>query len=157
MTLYFHRSQALYQPDDVIQPGNWGRVIQGIGPAHGRFYPEYVLESLRRREFPEKPSRLLCAFAFENFDRAAKWNRVVVEGIQEHIYAVTVPENALTHRGNVGWIEAMPLYRTFDGLDECVRNYWKGVDRDPEYWEVAVVAPLTVQNRLSRIEENGHK
>jgi hypothetical protein len=156
VTLYYHRSQLLYRKGDVIPPGNWGRVILGIGPAHKRFYPEYVLETIRRVEFTEKPSRMAAAFMFESHAGAVAWPRTVIQGIQEHVYAVTVPEGVPTHHGNFGWIDAMPLYRTFEGVEECARRYWRGDDRNPEQWEYVVSGALTVVDRLSKLEENGH-
>lgn len=156
MTFYYHRSQLLYEKGETIQPGNWGRVIQGAGPIHNRFYPEYVLEKIRQAEFTEKPSRMSSCFVFEDFAQAQKWGRIVIQGIQEHVYAVAIPDGVSYHRGNVGWVDAMPLYRTFVGLDECVRNYWRGNDRTPDLWELLVAGPLTVVDRLDRLEENGH-
>ena len=156
MTLYYHRSQLLYGKGDFIQPGNWGRVIQGIGATHNRFYPEYVLESIREREFGGKPSRMQASFVFEKHDKAASFPRVVIQGIKEHIYAVTLDGEPNTHRGNMGWIEAMPKYQTFKGLEECVRRYWREDDRDPDAWEMVVGGVLVVQDRVSSLEENGH-
>ena len=153
MTLY-HRSQLLYAEGDVILGGNWGRVILGLGPAHGRFYPEYVLESMRRREFARKPSRMASAFAFDDVERAESWARVIVQGVKEHIYAVEPATGAAIHRGNLGWIDAMATYRTFEGVESCALSYWRGDDREGSAWECIVGGSLRVVQRLTPIPED---
>ena len=42
---------------------------------------------------------------------------------------------ALTHWGNMGWIDAMNDYRSFDGVEGWARHYWQGDKRDPKTWE----------------------
>lgn len=62
--LFYHRAQPLYVPGDRILPGAWGRLVLGTGPDHGRFYFEMVWETIRRAEFPDRPSRMEAAFVF---------------------------------------------------------------------------------------------
>src|SRR5882672_9613578 len=95
MRLYYHRSQLLFRRGDLILPGNWGRVIWGYGPIHNRFYPEYALEVIRKQEFQEKPSRMTACFAFESHEKARTWARVIVQGLQEHVYAVTLDSDSV--------------------------------------------------------------
>jgi hypothetical protein len=150
--LFYHRTQALYHPGDTIAAGSWGRLILGTGPAHNRFYAEYLLESIRRAEFSSAPSRMAAAFAFEDADYAMNWNR----GPQEYVYAVSLLDStAPQHRGNMNWIDAMNEYRSFEGVDECARHYWRADDRDPRAWEVISSSGFTVEDRLTHIPENG--
>jgi hypothetical protein len=148
--LLYHRSGLLYRAGDRIQPGNWGRVILGAGPPHNRFYAEYLLDRVRS-EFSEKPSRMEACFAFENFDAARAWSR----GPAEYVYAVRLADSASPrHRGDMDWIDALPLYRTFDGVEECARRYWAGHERGMK-WEIVVAGELVVVDRLTAIAENG--
>lgn len=150
--LLYHRTQVLYKPGDVITAGNWGRLILGTGPNHNRFYAEYLLERIRSEEFASTPSRIHSAFAFEDAQFAMAWNR----GPQEYVYAVRVADtNAPQHRGNMDWIDAMNGYRSFEGVEECARHYWRGDDRNPQTWEVIATSGLVVMDRLTRIPENG--
>src|SRR5688572_23108483 len=111
MTALYYRSESLFEPGDVIQPGNWGRVISGKGPAHSAFYREYFLESIRRSEFQSKPSRMKAAFVFEDFEFARTWDRQKVE----YIYSVKVADEAApTCRTDMSWLEILPQHRTFD-------------------------------------------
>jgi hypothetical protein len=150
---FFYRSQLLFTAGDTIQPGSWGKAILGIGPRHNRYYPEYVLERIRAAEFQALPSRLSVCFVFEDFDACKNWSRTVVQGVSEHIYQVVVTDaEAVQFRGNLGWIDAMPDYRTFDGLDDCVRRYWRGEDRNANQWERLIASPIRVLTCLSKVE-----
>jgi hypothetical protein len=150
MTLLCHRTQALYEPGDFIA-GTWGRLILGIGPAHKRFYAEYLLERIRKAEFPSAPSRMKAAFAFEDAPYAMSWDR----GTQEYVYAVRLADDKPQHRGNMAWIDAMNEYRSFEGVEDCARHYWTGDDRDARTWEIVASGGLVVEDRLTRIPENG--
>jgi hypothetical protein len=150
--LLYHRTQGLYRSGDLILAGNWGRLILGIGPAHNRFYAEYLLDRIRLDEFPSAPSRLVCAFAFEDAQYTMEW-RGQPPG---YVYAVRLADpTAPQHRGNMDWIDAMNEYRSFEGVEECARHYWRGDDRDPQAWEVATIGGFVVEDRLTRIPENG--
>ena len=69
MTLY-HCSPSWLEPESVIRPGNYGRILKLIGPSHSHWLREQFLEFVRIQEFPDKPSRLTCAFTCENLDAA---------------------------------------------------------------------------------------
>lgn len=150
--LYYHRTQALYEPGDKILRGNWGRIILGTGPDHNRFYPEYVLERVRAAEFASKPARMKAAFAFESFECCASWSR----GKQEYIYAVRLEDPSCAfHRGDMTWIDIMPQYRSFDGVEHCARRYWSGEEREPGKWEIIAAGDLLIEDRLTKVPENG--
>ena len=33
----YHHTNEWYEPDELIQPGNWGRVVRGLGGRHDWF------------------------------------------------------------------------------------------------------------------------
>jgi hypothetical protein len=89
--LFYHRTQGLYEPGDLISAGNWGRLILGIGPTHNRFYAERLLDRIRLDEFPSASSRPVCAFAFEDAQYTMGW-----EGRpSEYVYAVRLADHPL--------------------------------------------------------------
>ncbi len=57
MTRYYHTNRQQCKPGDIIQPGNYGRIIHDIGPEHPHWIRECMLETVRRASFPGKPSR----------------------------------------------------------------------------------------------------
>lgn len=142
----YHSSGLWYEPGDTILAGSWGRVILGAGPSHNRFYPEQVIELIRRNEFDDKPSRIRAAFAFEDLGHARSGWR----GNQEHVYAVDLADSeAPLHRGDMAWIDAMPSQHTFEDIEACVRSYWAGKPHDDQRWEVASASDLIVVEKVT--------
>ncbi len=62
MPLY-HVSQVMLGPGSTILPGNFGRIIAAVGPAHTWWVHEHNLEIYRAAEFPTKPRRAHSAYA----------------------------------------------------------------------------------------------
>ena len=153
--LLYHRSQQLYERGDRVAPGNCGRLILGIGPSHNCFYREYLLEKIRQLEFPDKPSRMKAAFAFVTFDFAKTWKR---GNIVEYVFAVRIADqSALLHKGDMNWIDAMGEFRSFSGVEDCARHYWRGDERCANTWEIVTSGEFTIEDRLTSIAENGVK
>lgn len=154
--LYYHCSRSLYAPGDTILPGSWGRLILGIGPRHHRFYAEYLIERIRTTEFPEKPSRMASAFAFEDAGYAGTFAQQKRDQVVEYVYAVQPADSDTPlHRGDMSWIDELPNYRTFAGVEEVARRYWRGDERDPRAWEMVMPGPLRIIDRLSATLDNG--
>ncbi|MHB8589797.1 MAG: hypothetical protein ACYDA0_13250 [Candidatus Dormibacteraceae bacterium] len=76
-TTYYWRGALWLSPGEVIQPGNWGKVIFAFGVRHNLFFREYVYERVRATEFAVQPSHMRSASAFRDeavaraFDQAA--------------------------------------------------------------------------------------
>ena len=141
----WNRSRALLEPGDLIQPGNWGRTVLGFGTAHNFYLREYVIENIRAREYPDKPSRLKSSFAY------------VAEGcamrsFQDHgLYRVeVVDESQVIHRGDFGWIDLMPGLRTFSDLEDGARRYWDGTaaNAQSDSFEVVSESQLRIVERI---------
>ena len=139
MTL-FYRTASLYRGGDRIHPGNWGRVILATGGAHNLFLRECLFEHLRATEFPERPSRLSAAFAFENLAFAQNWNRGV---LAERVYPVTAEPDVLTFRGDMSLLDFVAARSYVDTVDR-IRRYWTGEILSPEQAEVLVAGDLIV-------------
>lgn len=152
----FHRSNALYEPSDRILAGNWGRLIQGIGPTHQHFYREYLWERIRELEFPALPSRMRAAFAFEDGGFADQF--VQNPTIPTYTYLVRIPDpKAAVHRADMTWLDPdlINQYRTFQGVEQCARHYWAGDDRAGTAWEWLIAGELEIMQRLTPIMTNG--
>lgn len=150
----FHRSNALYEQGDRILPGNWGRLVQGIGPNHNYFYREYLWERLRQTEFEGLPSRMRAAYAFEDAEYAGTF--VQESNWPTYTYLVR-PRDAdvRAHRADMTWLEAVRDYRTFDGVEGCARHYWAGDDRASGAWEWLIAGELEILQRLTAIMVDG--
>jgi hypothetical protein len=151
----FHRALALYEPGDRILPGNWGRLIAGIGPAHTSYFREYLLERIRQAEFSALPSRMRSVFAFETFGAAEMFAHQPGQPIYTYRVEIANPE-ASRHRADITWLDILNIYRTFDGAEEWARHYWRGDEREPGRWEVLAESELVVLERLTPVVTNGH-
>lgn len=120
MATYFHLASVMLEPGSVIQPGNWGRMIQQTGPGHGRWLAEAAMEHVRATEFPDRPSRLRCAFFFDNLQTAMAYRDQHAQLLM--MYEVeAVNESAAKFRAN--YEANMPDHMLT--LDWC-RRYWSG-------------------------------
>lgn len=119
----FYASGQWHQPGEHVQPGSWGRVVQGAGSAHGWFGHEMLIELIRQTEFPDAPSRLRSLMASDNADTARLW----LQPPRSHIYELEVSTAPLSV--DVGWINRLvpnAAVHDLDGAKECIRNYWSG-------------------------------
>lgn len=142
----YHKSQQLYKPGEHIVSGNWGRTVLGFGPIHHLYFREYLFESIRSREFTDKPSRLVSAFAFIDGRFAMAWQR---SQTVENTYIVSLSDPTRPiHQGDMTWIDQLPLCRTFEEVEDCARQYWKGEMRQSGVLEIVAPCDLIVEKRL---------
>jgi hypothetical protein len=126
----------MLESGSVVRPGNWGRMVRLIGPAHRDWQREIILEDIRKAEFPLLPSRLESAFVIDELDEA----RYYVENFAKLslLYEVTLIDNGVaTHKAD--WKGTGP----YDDTNEWARRYWRGdVMPHPE-------TPLKLRERLT--------
>ena len=120
----------------IVRPGNWGRIVRLIGPAHTEWQREMILEDIRKSEFPLLPSRLESAFVIDELDEAkyyaANFSRL---GLLYEVALIDV--GAPTHEAD--WKGTGP----YDQTNDWARRYWRGdVMRHPE-------TPLKLRERLT--------
>lgn len=123
----FHCSGLLYRTGDVIQPGNWGRVIEGHGSAHNLHMREATFEAVRQTVAPNQASRLRSLFAFEELTAAQQYATEV--GLR-WIYLLELPTVATSasHRGSLGVFDGLNACFGIDTTLELMRKYWRGED-----------------------------
>jgi hypothetical protein len=154
--ILYHRTQAFLQKGDLIHPGSWGRMVLGVGGSHAFFFREYLFEKIRELEFSSRPGRLSSAYAFENCEFARRFR---ANQNLEHVYVVRPADRScLSHRADMAWVDLVVQYRTFDGVDECARRYWRGELRDPSGQSVEWLfdGALVVEDRITPIENGFH-
>jgi len=64
---FFHASGMLLAPGSVVLPGNFGRIIHKLGPAHNLYQYETALELSRVVKYPQYLSRLGCVFLWASY------------------------------------------------------------------------------------------
>lgn len=145
MPLFFYRSGAFYQPGEIVQAGNWGRVIQAHGNRHNLFFRELVYESIRTKEFADRPSRMSCVFAFEAEAVARNFNNPAAP----LLYRVEVhDQGAPTFRADMSWIDVLSRGpNAFDEAQRVARRYWRG-EAHANQWEILTMSGLKVEALL---------
>jgi hypothetical protein len=62
MNSYFHFTPILLGPASTIEPGNFGRLIRLLGPAHDLYRREMAYETARQQHFrPVHPGSAACS------------------------------------------------------------------------------------------------
>ncbi len=151
MTNYYHSAPLKLRPGSIIEPGNWGRILNcyrtdGNGNAW-LLARELAFESIRSSEFNELPSRLSSCFVFEVLEHANQYQKEFSRW--NSIYEVELmDENALTHRG------AFNLLKFPDGNTEFLpvvvnwaRKYWAG--KEIEIPEIVTKSNLIIKQLVS--------
>jgi len=124
--MFYHCSPSWLEPGSVIRPGNYGRILQEVGSAHQAWLREQFLELVQIKEYPEKPSRLSCAFVCSCLNSMQLFkDRNCPAGI---VYEVElVFPTAKTHTTCFNLIQ--PLPGVMEDMYEVAKNYWEG-----SYW-----------------------
>lgn len=149
----FHHSTEYYDVGETIPAGRWGRLLRGRGGRHGHFFRESLWEHIRATEFSDRPSRLACAYAYDN-EQAAQHSRMAhaqeTGGWVPSLYRVE-PANgdAISHRADVALIDDLVAMTDTHVAVERIRAYWKGTSIGGPV-EVLVGSDLRVVEVLDR-------
>lgn len=128
MTVYYHAAPLPLSPGSIVQPGNWGRMLSTYKTNQSNGWllaREFVFETIRVSEAPNRPSRLSSAFVFYDLDNATRHLEVAPTNL---LYEVElVQPDALQHRCAYNLLD-FPL-----ASDEFIpvsvsraRQYWRG-------------------------------
>jgi hypothetical protein len=147
----FHATTCLLEAGSVIRPGNWGRIVRLVGPAHTEWQREESLERVRAAEFSKLPSRFDCAFVVDDLEEVqyyqSRFARLSV------IYEVElIDHTASTHVAD--WKGTGP----YDDTLEWTRRYWRGdVMPHPEtHLQLRERLTLSSLRVVRMIGEKGH-
>jgi hypothetical protein len=147
MELFYHCSPVILSEGSVIEKGNWGRILRlynrnGVGDQLMR---EYVLENIRKEQFPEKPSRLDAIFVCPTEQDARDYMQNTQKNT-EVIYEVKViDKSAALHYGDYGQVSPMENY--LESIEPCAIQYWKG--NNINLPEVLIGSNIQVVRRVS--------
>lgn len=142
---YYWRGALWLSTGEVVQPGNWGKVIFAFGVRHNLFFPEYVYERVRAAEFAAQPSRMHSAFAFR--DEAVA--RAFDQAAAPLLYRVQQVAGVHTATLDMQWLDAGSGAHTFDEAEDFARRYWRGDSTNAPRWEILSEAGFTVIERLA--------
>ena len=122
----YHCSPSWLEPESIIRPGNYGRILRMMGANHTFWLREQFLEFIRAQEFPDKPSRLTSAFICEQLDAIGYFKEQnFATGI---VYEVELV-NPCANRHTTDFNCIQPIPGTMDDMCEISRHYWRA-----SYW-----------------------
>jgi hypothetical protein len=139
-----HHSYAYLEPGEVIHAGNWGRIVRGYGTWHSLFLRETLFETVRARDFSSLPSRLNCAFAYEDEESASRGMKDGDANVAPSLYVVEpVDVSAARHVADHDLVTVPGSLFDPEALEERVRTYWQGrrLSAFPKYcWRLTCVS-----------------
>lgn len=146
MPTYYHSAPLLLEVDAIIRPGNWGRILNCYTQNTGNPWMlarEFVFESVRLAEFSNLPSRLSCAFVFDNLEHAnihkhnfSPWNLLY----EVELVSPETPK----HRAGFNLFNFPETELKFVPFSiDMARKYWRG--EEIEVAEVLTVSSLRVK------------
>jgi hypothetical protein len=148
----YHCSPVVLAPGSVIQPGNWGRIIRierinNQGGFGTHLLREAVSELVRLREFGDRVSRLMAAFAFEELPHAQEFGGMSASAIYEVALA---DGDAPLERYNFELVRMpVPGAHAIAGLEEIARDYWRSSSTKMVKPELLTLSSLQILKRLS--------
>jgi hypothetical protein len=139
-TVLYHVAPNMLGEGSIIMPGNWGRLLMMHDELNLTLFREHVLELVRTKYFPEKPSRFNCVFATETSDEAFRYrNSNNSTGL---VYEVCIEDRDVPlHRGDYNFT-VRPDYKFPQGIHDLANRYWSEVPN--ERIEVIVPGPVRV-------------
>ncbi|QGZ56699.1 hypothetical protein [Paraburkholderia acidiphila] len=155
MPSYFHLCSVQLSPGSVIEPGNWGRIIELYPQDNNvsnawRTAVEQVFEATRLQLTPDAPSRLTSAFAFLSQADAERQRPQM--GWLNMLYEVElVDPDAVQH---IGVFDLLTAAYVIDGTRFLPKarglatQYWSGSAADGTK-ELVTASPLRIVRRIS--------
>jgi hypothetical protein len=145
----YYVTPRLLAAGDLVEPGNWGRMLRGIGARHNAFFRETLLEVVRLAVRPDAVSRLEAAFAFDDQTAADQFVRDDRGG--QNIYVVAASGNGTRH--DMAWLDVLANVHDPQMAERAARAYWLG-DAAPEpfasRFEFLSPDALEVRERVTR-------
>ena len=124
----YHVACVPLRMGSVIEPGNWGRILNlysyPLNQASGNIVArELILEATRKVVAPSKPSRLEAAFCCPTLD-SAKIFRAENKRFIDIIYKVSIDTSMPIHYGNWNHVTPANGQSFFGEMDRLAKEYW---------------------------------
>jgi len=147
---YYYACSYPLASGSIINPGNWGRIIQKYNiSSFGNpwiLFREEVFEKVRQSEFPTKPSRYKSIFLCETKDMLAQFLQLANRSL-DLIYEVELLDaTAPIHRGCLLNLDFAPQ-ENMQSFTLKARAYWNGANVQRP--EIASTSSIKIISQLS--------
>ncbi len=104
---------------------------------------ESVFETVRRTDFPSRPSRLNCLFATSSPSAASQWVQNFGQQWPYQLLEIEVPGESEIFEADAGWIvyDTLPIYQ----IESHANMYWAGKKNPEPKEEILVRGPVWVK------------
>lgn len=147
---FYHCCSTQLEPGSIILPGNWGRIINHPRRIHDWiWWREGFFEMVRRYDFPNKPSRLLCAFVCDDLNTMIGYRNS--QAPFSVIYKVKLIDTSLlAHRTNYEFLD-QNYGQDLDVQDwhNIAQLYWGDCPKDLSTAEILVKSRLRIVKKLN--------
>ncbi len=94
---------------------------------------EAIFETVRKGQFPEKPSRLKSIYLFDDQSLVERALREWFPNEAKAVHECNVLVDARTHQADTTWLNCLPAE-----WEQCARKYWAGVMSESPFTETIV-------------------
>ncbi|HGB4912708.1 TPA: hypothetical protein ACJGVM_000465 [Salmonella enterica subsp. enterica serovar Welikade] len=121
-------------------------MIDNIAMTNHAGHPmEIILELIRQRDYPTKPSRLQSAFGCLSLSDADSFRNLNNRFSRAPIFEIS-PLNQQAHVADMHLLSiACPAH---EYLNKC-HLYWRGLPGQNPFWEAVIPLPATVGNQVA--------
>lgn len=104
---------------------------------------ESVFETVRRSNFPSRPSRLNCLFASSSPSAASQWVQNFGQQWPYQLLEIEAPRETEIFEADAGWIvyDTLPIYQ----IESHANMYWAGKKHPEPKEEILVQGPVSVK------------
>jgi hypothetical protein len=150
MKKYYWLASYDLKADSIVNPGNWGRIINKYSISFQSCNPvalrEYIFEVVRLKSFSYRPSRLECLFL--------SGSRNVIDELKKQrpfdiLYEVQIIDEKLGFFEADMRIAGFPANpQTIEGVALFADQYWRA-EGEIDQKEVLTLSPIKIINKIS--------
>lgn len=148
---FTHLPQNIAANLSALLPGDYSRhgkqyLIDNLHMTNHAGHPmEIILELIRQRDYPTKPSRLKSAFGCLTLSDADSFRRLDQRFASAPIYEI-LPTQHQAHVADMNLLNiACPAH---EYLNKC-HLYWQGSPGQNPFWEAVIPLPATIGNQVA--------
>ena len=146
---FYHWCPIPLEVGSIILPGNFGRIIRTqVGGGNILLLREYIYEEVRKRDYPDKPSRMESCFLCQDLNSAllfAQPNRFDFNPTQLLYEVEILNPDAPIHIAPIEFVGVNPNVNAWNAWTSAAKNYWEW---NPSYtlapMEMVVNSPIKI-------------
>lgn len=148
---YSHLNDASRSALSSLLQGEYSRhgghyLVDAINMTSHSGHPmEIILELIRQKDFPDKPSRLESMFACLSQQDADSFRKLDPFYAKCPVYEA-IPDGSLFHVADMNLLNIDCPAHEF--LQRC-NLYWSGLSSDTPFWEVVIPLPAVIGDQVS--------